>query len=505
MPNTLATFPRAATVFLLALLVFSSLPGPALAAEPSQATRYCLGCHESLHPGIVSDWQNSRHARVTPAKALQKDELKRRVSAESVPKELSESTVGCAECHTLNSGQHPDTFAHNGHKVHAVVTPEDCAVCHPEEREQYSRSKMSQAHDNLTDNELYQQLMTVVNGVPRVDPEKGVVEEQAPDRLSNEDSCLACHGTKVAYQGTKERSTKLGPQKLPVYSGWPNQAVGRINPDGSEGSCSSCHTRHRFAIEVARQPHTCSKCHKGPDVPAYKVYRVSKHGNIHASLGSEWAMEEVPWTPGEDFAAPTCASCHASLLTGPDGKVIAERTHQMNDRLSQRIFGLPYAHPQPQSADTSVIENEAGLPLPTELSGEPASKHLISEQEQEKRRERLQAVCSACHSRQWIRGHFERLDQAVATSNQLTREATKLVETAWAEGLAQGPGQEGSIADEPLELMWLEQWLFYANSVRFASAMLGADYGVFERGRWQQHKNLREMAEKLRKLRRIEE
>jgi hypothetical protein len=53
--------------------------------------------------------------------------------------------------------------------------------------------------------------------------------------------------------------------------------------------------------------------------------------------------------------------------------------------------------------------------------------------------------------------------------------------------------------------MWLEQWLFYANSVRFASAMMGADYGVFERGRWHQHKNLREMAEKLRQLRSAKE
>ncbi|MCF8085341.1 MAG: cytochrome c3 family protein [Desulfohalobiaceae bacterium] len=502
MPSTLVTFPRAATVFLLALLVFPFLPGPALAAEPSQATQYCLGCHKSLHPGIVSDWRASRHARVTSEEALEKEEMKRRISAESVPEDLADSTVGCAECHTLNPGEHPDTFAHNGKKVHAVVTPKDCAVCHPEEREQFSRNKMSQAHGNLMDNKLYQQLITAINGVPSVDPEQGTVQERAPDRLSNQDSCLACHGTRVEYEGTKERSTKLGPQELPVYTGWPNQAVGRINPDGSKGSCSSCHTRHRFAIEMARQPHTCSKCHKGPDVPAYKVYRVSKHGNIQASLGSEWAMEEVPWTPGEDFAAPTCASCHASLLTSPQGKVIAERTHQMNDRLSERIFGLPYAHPQPQSADTSVIENKAGLPLPTELSGEPASKYLISKEEQEKRRGRLQAVCSACHSTQWTRGHFEKLDRAVETSNQMTREATKVLEAAWAEGLAQGPGNDGSIADEPLELMWLEQWLFYANSVRFASAMMGADYGVFERGRWQQQKNLREMLRELKRLRR---
>ena len=501
MPDTWSAFLCATVIALLSFLFFLPVSILAAAAEPSQATQYCLGCHKSLHPGIVSDWQSSSHARVTPSKALQKDKLKRRVSAESVPEELTDSNVGCAECHTLNPGEHPDTFTHNGKKVHTVVTPEDCAVCHTQEREQFSRNKMSQAYGNLMDNKLYQQLIAVVNGVPRVDVEQGTVEEQAPDRLSNEDSCLACHGTKVEYQGTKERSTKLGPQELPVYIGWPSQAVGRINPDGSKGSCSSCHTRHRFAIEMARQPHTCSKCHKGPDVPAYKVYEVSKHGNIFSSSGSEWDLDKVPWTPGEDFAAPTCASCHASLLTSPQGKVIAERTHQMNDRLSDRIFGLPYAHPQPESSDTTIIESQDGLPLPTELSGEPASEYLISPREQQERRERMQSVCSACHSSQWVKGHFERLDRAIETSNQMTREATRVLQAAWAEGLAQGPSNGGSISDEPLELMWLEQWLFYGNSVRFASAMLGADYGVFERGRWQQHKNLREMMQKLRLLR----
>ncbi|MEF8943381.1 MAG: hydroxylamine oxidase, partial [Desulfohalobiaceae bacterium] len=87
---------RLAAFVLLALFLFPFLPGPAFAAEPSQATQYCLGCHESLTPGIVSDWQSSRHARVTPAKALQKDELERRMSAEKVPEDLQGATVGCA-------------------------------------------------------------------------------------------------------------------------------------------------------------------------------------------------------------------------------------------------------------------------------------------------------------------------------------------------------------------------------------------------------------------------
>jgi hydroxylamine dehydrogenase len=45
----------------------------------SDATQECLDCHAVFHPGIVADWQSSRHARVTtPAEALTADELQRR-------------------------------------------------------------------------------------------------------------------------------------------------------------------------------------------------------------------------------------------------------------------------------------------------------------------------------------------------------------------------------------------------------------------------------------------
>jgi hypothetical protein len=43
----------------------------------------------------------------------------------------------------------------------------------------------------------------------------------------------------------------------------------------------------------------------------------------------------------------------------------------------------------------------------------------------------------------------------------------------------------------------VEQWLFYANSTRYASAMAGADYGVFANGRWYLNKNIEEMMDWL--------
>ena len=79
----------------------------------------------------------------------------------------------------------------------------------------------------------------------------------------------------------------------------------------------------------------------------------------------------------------------------------------------------------------------------------------------------------------------------------MTLTTTRILFTAWDKGLARGPAQKESPFDESIEKKWVEQWLFYANSVRFSSAMCGADYGVFENGRWNLSKNTREMADWL--------
>jgi hypothetical protein len=290
----------------------------------------------------------------------------------------------------------------------------------------------------------------------------------------------------------------MGEMAFPVFDGWPNMGVGRINPDGSKGSCASCHTWHRFSIEMARKPHTCSQCHKGPDVPIYKIYQVSKHGNIYSSIGSEWNFESVPWAVGSDFTAPTCASCHVSLLVTPEGDVIAERTHQMNNRLPWRMFGLIYAHPHPKSPDTSKIINMSGLPLPTELTGEPATQYLIDSEEQEKRRMAIQSVCLSCHGQQWVDGHWARFENTIKVTNEMTLTSTKLIMMAWDKGLAKGRLQGDSVFNEAIEKKWMEQWLFFANSTRMSSAMLGSDYGVFDNGRWYMSKNIQQIFQWLK-------
>ncbi len=464
-------------------------------APVSNETKLCLVCHNSLSPGIVADWKRSVHSRVTPAEALKKEALKRRISTNGVDDRLANVVVGCAECHNLNHEKHKDTFEHGGSRAHVVVTPPDCAACHPVEAEQYTKNLMSHAYLNLRDNPVYHDLADSVNGI--LSFEKMETALSPPDVETEFDSCFYCHGTAVEVKGFASRETDLGEMEFPVLSGWPNQGVGRLNPDGSMGTCAACHTRHQFSIATARRPYTCSECHKGPDVPAYRVYTVSKHGNIFASSGDGWNFDAVPWVVGDDFTAPTCAACHVSLTVAPGGEVVAERTHRMNDRLAWRIFGLPYAHRHPKSPDTTVIRNKAGLPLPTELTGEPVAEFLISAKEQEKRNNAMQNVCLSCHSRGWVNGQFARFENTITTTNEMTRTATRILLTAWEKGAAEGLAQNDSIFNEAIEKKWVEQWLFFANSTRFASAMMGADYGVFANGRWYMSKNIQEMIDWL--------
>lgn len=479
---------------LISALVFSSTASGA-DFPLSEDSASCLECHASLNPGIVAGWQKSRMSKISPRAAKLRPEIMRRVSYEQLPGALADVVVGCAECHTLNSETHKDSFDHNGYQVHPVVTPRDCATCHPVEAGQFEKNIMSHAYGNLENNPLYQELTKAVTGIQRfTDPGTTL---HAPDELTLSDACRQCHGTWVKVEGSVKKETDYGEMEFPVLSGWPNQGVGRINPDGSKGSCSACHTRHHFSIEMARKPHTCSQCHKGPDVPAYKVYEVSKHGNIYSSLGREWNYDAVPWTVGRDLTAPTCATCHVSLLANDDGDVVAQRTHQMNDRLAWRIFGLIYAHPHPRSPDTSIIRNKAGFPLPTELTGEPVTEYLIDEAEQKTRRSRMEQVCFSCHSRSWVEGHFTRYENTIRKTNEMTLTATQVLLAAWDKGAAKGLSEGDSIFNEAIEKKWVEQWLFYGNSTRYSSAMIGSDYGVFANGRWYLSKNIQEMVDWL--------
>ena len=474
----------------LFLLVPPLLPAQ---ANLSDASMECMICHEMATPGIVGDWQRSRHAHTTPAEALETDPLARRISAVSVPDTMANHSVGCYECHGLRTEAHADSFEHFGYQINRVVTPADCATCHPVEQEQFKDSKKAHAVANLRDNAVYHALETQVIGMKEIG-EDGILS-QPPSPHTQGEACYACHGTVVEVKGLKTVETDFGDIEIPELTNWPNQGVGRINPDGSKGSCAACHARHGFSIAVARKPYTCAQCHIEPDVPAWDVWKESKHGNIVLSEANDYDWKAVPWKAGADFNAPTCAACHNALVTGPMGDaVIAERTHDFGARLWLRIFGLPTSHPQPVHGNTTTIRNADGQPLPVTFGGEAAAEGLIDAEEMAARQEVMEGVCRTCHSTDWVDGHFAQFDAFVAEVDGMVLKTTGLMTEAWEAGLA----DPANPFDEPLEHLWVNQWLINANAARYASAMNGQDFAAFKYGWWGLSQTLAKMHKQLK-------
>lgn len=458
----------------------------------SQETSACLDCHKDFTPGIVAAWQKSLHSRITTSSALKKPQNERRISTNKIPLPLEGVVVGCFECHGLNPEKHKDNFDHMGFKINVIVSPKDCATCHPQEEKEFAQSKKAHAVGNLRKNPVYHTLVETIIGQKSV--EKGNIVLQKSSAMTQQETCFGCHGTEVKVLGLKTIDTPMDKIEVPNLTNWPNQGVGRINPDGSMGACSSCHPRHEFSIAVARKPYSCAQCHLEPDVPAWNVYKESKHGNIYFSNEAQWNFTAVPWKVGIDFQAPTCAACHNSLITTPDGRVVAERTHDFGSRLWLRLFSLIYSHPQPKYGDTSILKNKDGLPLPTTFKGEITKEGLINDQEQAKRKNLVAKLCHQCHGTSWTNNHFAKMDNTIKEVDSQVLAATHLLLEAWKAGLAEGIPQEKNPFDEAIEQLWIKQWLFYANSIKYSSAMTGApDYATFKNGWWNLTENLQHM------------
>lgn len=479
----------------LAFLALCFTPGPA-ESQNSAATDECLNCHATIHPGIVEGWKKSRHAATTPATALAVQGLGKKVTGQAIPDELKNVSVGCAECHAMNPKSHKDTTDHNGYDIHVVVSPRDCSVCHTQESEQFDKNLMAHAYGILVNNSVYQMLVHAINDTPSFD--KGKIATKPSNALTEADSCLYCHGTRLEVTGTRTVQTDMGEMTFPVISGWPNQGVGRINLDESRGSCAACHSRHEFSIEMARKPYTCRECHVGPDVPANKVYEASKHGNIFSSRNADWNFTNVPWTVGKDFTAPTCAACHMSLLVDTEGKLVVQRSHEIKNRLPWRIFGVIYAHSHPKDPDTTIIRNKNGLPLPTDFEGGSADQFLYNEKERQAAQKEMQSSCLSCHHKAWVDGAWERFVNTIAETNAATLAGTRIMSDIWKLGLATNHEKGGNPFDEFIERVWSDSWLFHSNTIRFASAMGGGgDYGVFADGRYHLSKSIRQLEDWL--------
>ena len=385
---------------ILSFFAYGTAPG-AEAAMPtlkeyrierhvSNDARGCIDCHAKISKGIVADWANSRHAHVN---------------------------VTCLDCHIAGAAD-PDIskvhLKYDKTPVSTIVSPRDCSRCHPSEAAEYDRSKHAQTLDIVW----------------KLDPWMNDGMNNTNERVTG---CQHCHGSIVnVTDGVFDADT------------WPNVGVGRINPDGSKGSCTSCHTRHKFSLIEARKPETCGQCHLGPDHPQAEIYHESKHGAIYAAEGDTWKWDAAPgtWTAGIDYRTPTCSVCHMSQVNGVSG------THDVTERLAW--------------------ETQAPLTV------RPADfKPLPAKTDWETERNKMETVCLACHSPAWVEGHFEHFDAAVENYNDTYfKPMKKIMDELYEKKLL----SKDKNLDEKLEYEFYELWHHEGRRARFGAAMMAPDY-----------------------------
>lgn len=373
---------RMAAVGVFALL-FSPLldPGAAPAADVPAGSEGCVMCHGSgAAPGrgIVEQWRASGHA---------------------------ENGVGCLECHRAAEGR-PDAFEHNGNRIVKIVTPYDCRTCHAREAAEFLASRHSE-------------------GARFVGSLDNVLGEIVEGTAAATSGCQQCHGSTVVAG----ENGRLDPSQ------WPNTGIGRVNPDGSRGTCSACHARHAFSRAQARMPENCGRCHMGPDHPHIEIYNESKHGIVFASVRSSGAMrlDADTWVVGRDYAAaPTCATCHLSAT--PRLPV----THDVGARISWTLRPVISTH-----VDTWQAKRAA-----------------------------MQEVCSNCHATEFVRNFYVQYDEAVDLYNEkFARPAQAIMAALKERGLV-----TPTPFDDEIEWIFYELWHHEGRRARMGVSMMGPDY-----------------------------
>ncbi len=370
-------------------------------AMPPEAVA-CIECHKRESPGLFTDWTHSRHASAN-------------ITCYDCHK-AEETDPDVSQAHYQQYERSDQAFGKKQYRVPvaAAVTPKDCSRCHPDEAQQFSRSK----HANT------------LEIIWKIDPwmNKGMNSE-----VERRAGCYHCHGTIL----------KIEEGKLAADT-WPNVGVGRINLDGSKGSCTSCHTRHLFSVMEARKPEACGQCHLGPDHPQIEIFMESKHGDIYTAHGKDYNWNAAPgtWTAGVDFRAPTCAACHMS------GAGTTLTTHDVTERLSW--------------------ETQAPLTIrPADFAAFPAKTNWQVE------RDKMKAVCTQCHSKTWVDAHYGKLDAVVQQYNDVYyTPAKKMLDDLYQKNLL----DKSKFFDERLEVEFYELWHHEGRRARMGTAMMAPDY-----------------------------
>ena len=102
--------------FLLGMIIAPQLGAQAIGLPYlSKKSAECVECHKKQSRGLYQHWGESKHYR---------------------------ANVGCYECHAAEQSD-KDAYRHYDRLIATVVSPKDCARCHPREVKEFADSHHS--------------------------------------------------------------------------------------------------------------------------------------------------------------------------------------------------------------------------------------------------------------------------------------------------------------------------------------------------------------------------
>ena len=418
----------------------------------------CVDCHRKNEPALVMEWERSQHAGFD---------------------------VGCVDCHVADQ-EDIDAWEHAGLYISALVTPKDCSKCHEREFEEFSKSHHAKAGEILAS--LDNMLAEKVAGMP------GNIADAV-------NGCWQCHGSIIKFERDDSGNViRTGEGKRPVIdsNSWPNSGMGRLNPDGSKGSCHACHSRHAFEAKLARSPENCGKCHMGPDHPQIEIYNESKHGIAFYGNRDIMALDKSgDWVLGRDYsAAPTCATCHTSSYMTPEG-VYTANTHDVGERISWTlrpvvstkinliIYEDGYKEDYPDTRELpkigdeietteKVVENE-------QLVSQKVMRKVAKVVTWEDRRDTMKGACVNCHNGTYVDNFYKQFDDLVVLYNEkFAKPAQQFMKDLTADGIL----KNSAPFEYKVQWVFWELWHHEGRRARHGASMMGPDYthwhGMYE-------------------------
>jgi hypothetical protein len=419
----------------------------------------CVTCHTKEEKSMVEQWKNSTHFT---------------------------EQVGCYTCHATENND-PIGYEHEGAFIKTIISPNDCNFCHSKAVKETAAS----AHANA--------------GKVMIGLHNSLAGEVADFPMHNSaefNNCASCHGSIITFNkdvnGKMLRNKETG-APIPSPESWPNSGVGRINPDGSQGSCNSCHSGHDFSGSLARQPENCAKCHSGDNHPQKGIYDASKHGIAYHSApkgkeeGGMNIYKKGEWVLGKDYnAAPTCATCHMSAYRKSTGAT-EKATHNVGDRLSwslseqiaEKINRITFK-------DGTTMDVKKGENLPevddeyTHISYKKEGNKLVKIEENkevsqvitwDKRRAKMDAICATCHSSSRVDNFYKQYDAGVESyNNTFAKPALMLVNELKKDKIWDTPAvQSGELVH-----IWFTLWHTNGKTAKNGMAMQSPNHSYWE-------------------------